>query len=118
MVDHPFYDWLRLNWDAHHARTILYAVTVDFYRAHIYGRYREIPGRFVDAEALMFDVWRQTRGDAGVYGRFRREPHLSGFAGHSGQDGLLSVRNYDGFVSRVKRGVRQLGRWVLPGLKL
>ena len=119
IIDHPIYDWLRLGWDAHHARTILYATTTTFYQAHIYGRYREIPGRFPDAEALMFDVWKRTvRRLPGVYGRFRHEPRLAGFAGHSGTEGLISVKNYDGVVSKAKRFIRQSCRTFLPWFKI
>lgn len=115
VLDHPFYDWLRLGWDGHHARTILYAVTVDFYRRHIHGRHREIPSRFLGAEDLMFDVWRKARGEPGVWPRFRREPRLSGFAG-SGRLCLITAYDYDGWLAKCKRGLRQAMRWALPFL--
>lgn len=119
VIDHPLYDWLHLGWDAHHARTILYAVTIDFYKANIYGRFREIPNQFPDAEALMFDVWKRSASrQLGVYGRFRHEPRLAGFAGHSGTEGLISVKNYDGIVSKIKRAIRQSCRYLLPWFKI
>lgn len=115
VVDHPIYDWLRLGWDGHHARTILYAVTTDFYRRHIHGRYREIPSRFCGAEDLMFDVWRSVREEAGVWPRFRREPRLSGFAG-SGRLCVITAYDYDGWMAKCKRGLRQMMRRFLPFL--
>lgn len=115
VIDHPIYDWLRLGWDGHHARTILYAVTPDFYKRHLYGRYKEIPSRFCGAEDLMFDVWRKVRHEAGVWPRFRVEPRLSGFAG-SGQLCVITAYNYDGWMAKAKRALRQLMRRLLPFL--
>lgn len=115
VLDHPIYDWLRLGWDGHHARTILYAVTPVFYREHMMGRYREIPERFSGAEDLMFDIWRRARSLPGVWPRFRREPRLSGFAG-SGRLCVITAYNHDGVAAGIKRAIRQAARWALPFL--
>lgn len=115
VLDHPIYDWLHLGWDGHHARTILYATTLGFYREHIRGRYAEIPSHFCGAEDLMFDVWKKARALPGIYPRFRREPRLSGFAG-SGRLCIITAYDYDGFFAKFKRATRQFLRWALPFL--
>lgn len=115
VLDHPLYDWLHLGWNGHHARTILYAVTPTFYRQHIYGRYREIPSQFQGAEDLMFDVWRKVRDLPGIWPRFCHEPRLSGFAG-SGRLCIITAYNYDGWMAKCKRILRQCIRRILPFL--
>ena len=117
VVDHPLYDWLRLGWCGHSCRTIVYAISLPFYRQHLYGRYVEIPSRFFGAEGLMLDVYKETKKEKGVYPRLRHEPHLSGYAG-AVNSVWFTANNYDGLLARTKRGVRQLGRWLLPFLWL
>ncbi len=115
--DHPFYDWLRLGWSGHGARTILYAVTYAFYRMHIYGRYKQIPSVYVDCETMMFKVVKETAHKKGVYHRFKREPRLSGFAGGLNYT-VITSNNYDSWLNKVKRAVNQFCRTCLPFIKL
>ncbi len=115
--DHPIYDWLRLGWSGHGARTILYAVTYSFYREHIYGRYRQIPSVYVDCETMMFKVVKETMREKGVYHRFKHEPRLSGFAGGLNYT-IITCNNYDSGLNKVKRAVNQFCRTCLPFIKL
>ncbi len=115
--DHPFYDWLRLGWSGHGARTIVYAVTCRFYRENIYGRYKDIPSICCDAETLMFDVVKKTRNQKGVYDRFKHEPRLSGFAGCLNYT-IITSNDYDSWMNKIKRGVNQFCRTCLPFIKL
>ncbi len=115
--DHPFYDWLHLGWSGHGARTILYAVTCQFYRDNIYGRYKEIPSAYWGAEDLMFDVVKKVQGQRGVYDRFKHEPRLLGFAGCLNYT-IITSNNYDSWLNKLKRSCNQLCRTCLPFIKL
>ena len=120
VLDNPIYRMLHLKWSSRGCRTIIYAVTVEFYEEYLYGRYKEIrgyDGGFWGAEGLMRSVWEQTKDMAGVYPRFRTEPRLSGYAGALNCT-WITANNYDGLLAMVKRGIRQICRWVLPFLWL
>ncbi len=118
VIEHPLYDWLHLGWSGHGCRTIIYAVSLDFYLQHLYGHYTEIhgyEGGLWGAESLMRKVWEETRRLPGVYSRFKHEPHLSGFAG-AVNHAWITANNYDGFLAKTKRFIRQLVRYVVPCL--
>ena len=120
VIDHPLYDWLRLGWAGHGCRTIIYACTFDFYMRYLHGRYVEIHGSaggMWGAETLMRDVWEKTRHRPGVYSRFRHEPCLAGYAG-AVNHAWITANNYSGCLSKLKRGIRQACRYMLPGLWL
>ena len=118
VIEHPLYDWLHLGWSGHGCRTIIYAVSFDFYMRHLYGHYTEIhgyEGGLWGAESLMRKVWEETKMLLGVYSRFKHEPHLSGFAG-AVNHAWITANNYDGLLAKIKRLVRQLVRYVMPWL--
>lgn len=118
VIDHPLYDWLHLGWSGHGCRTIIYAVSLDFYMRHLYGHYPEIhgcEGGLWGAESLMRKVWGETKMLPGVYSRFKHEPLLSGFAGAVNHV-WITANNYDSLLARIKRLVRQLIRYVMPWL--
>ena len=117
IIDHPLYDWLGLRWRSHAARTICYAVSIEFYKIHIHGMYTQIPKPYWGAEELMMAVWQRSKNALGVYPRFKHEPIMSGYAGGERKTWFMAT-NYGGGLYAVKRSIRQLARWFFPFLWL
>ncbi len=120
VVDNWIYRALKLKWSSQSCRTIIYALTIDFYKKYLYGRYKEIHGSdggFWDAESFMLSVSKDVRLLSGIYLRFKTEPWLSGFAGGKNH-AWITANNYDGVLAITKRVIKQFCRWVLPFLWL
>ena len=112
--DHPIYDWLHNGWTGHACDTRFFGVTLEFYRRHFLGRASELDdsqNRLI--EFMFFETARKAVSGCSVIRRFKTEPEYAGKAGHI-QTALLQVNNYSGFVAKVKRRIRQLGRWIAP----
>lgn len=115
--DHNVYEWLHLPINGHAAECRYYAVSLEFYDRNIRKKYKilnDFEGRSV--EWFFLQVIREHRHEHGVYGRFRTQAHLTGAGGHSlgkGVSFFYSTDN-DSTVMKVKRGIRQLLRWVMP----
>ena len=115
--DHKVYEWLHLPINGHAAECRYYAVSMKFYDQYIRGKYKNLndfEGRSV--EWFFLKVIREHKHEKGVYGRFRTQAHLTGTGGHSLGNGVAffySTDN-DSVVMKVKRGIRQLLRWVMP----
>ena len=119
VIDHHVYDWIRSGSTGHSCRTIIFAVSTEFYKKHIYGRYASNPEAYRGAEHFMYGIWQATRNivDEGVvYPRFHHEPRLSGYAGGVASGSFFFSGNYDGWKNRMKRTLRQLCRWCIPWL--
>lgn len=97
------------------SRTIIYAVSCEYYMQNVYRLYELNREKYSGAEGLMYEVWQNTRSENGVYARFRHEPVLSGFAGGKNWH-WWTANNYDGWLAKIKRGIRQVCRWVIPCL--
>lgn len=118
VVNHKLYSSLGLKWaQSGKARTIIYAVTCDFYKAHLLGHYKDIPSKFNGAEGLMNNVWNKTKNEIGVYPRFKHEPELAGCAGAINY-AWITCNNYSGFGARCKRMIMRICRIILPNLWL
>ena len=113
IIDHRIFDILGLRWRGHCARTVLYAITLKFYREKVMGRYKDIPFKYSSAEELMFAVYREAKDFPGIYPRFQTEPLMSGCSG-SCNTTWLTANNYESRLSRIKRAIRQCVRIVAP----
>ena len=115
--DHKVYEWLHLPINGHAAECRYYAVGLDFYKQYIQGKYKmlnDYEGKNV--EWFFLQVIREHKHEDGVYGRFRTQAHLTGAGGHSLGKGIsfFYSTNNDSTTMKVKRGIRQLLRWVMP----
>lgn len=115
--DHRAFDWLGIGINGHVGESRYYAVSVDFWNQHFRGRYVDMydyDGRIV--ENLILDVIRKTKHEQGVHCRYRTQARFTGSGGHSlgaGSSFFHSTDN-DSCIVRIKLGIRQLIRWVLP----
>jgi len=113
--DHRIYDWLHLGWTGHACDTRFFGVSLEFYRRNFYGRYDELDdSRNKLIEFMFFETARRAAEEVPVVRRFRTEPEYAGKAGHV-QTALLQVNDYSGWVAKIKRRIRQVGRWIMPG---
>ena len=114
ILDNPIYR-LSKTIPSGGSRTIIYAVSCDYYMRNVFRVYELNRKKYSGAESLMYDVWLKTRNQAGVYARFKHEPALSGWGGGKNWH-WWTANNYDGWLAKIKRGIRQLLRWIMPSL--
>lgn len=115
--DHKVYEWLHLPINGHAADCRYFAVNLNFYNKYIRGKYKimnDHDGKCV--EWFFLQIIRKHKHENGVFGRFRTQAHLTGAGGHSlgqGNAFFYSTDN-DSTVMKIKRGIRQLLRWLMP----
>lgn len=115
--DHNVYEWLHLPINGHAGECRYWAASVEFYKQELMGRYNELndyEGRNV--EWFFLQLIRRVKHERGVHIRFRTQAHLTGVGGHSLGKGLsffYSTDN-DSAIMKLKRGIRQLLRWLVP----
>ena len=119
--DHQVFDWLGMNINGHVGESRYYAVSTDFWDQHFRGCYVEMndyDGRIV--ENLILDVIRKTKHEQGVHCRYRTQARFTGSGGHTLGNGstFFHSTDNDSLTVRMKLGIRQLIRWVLPGVWL
>lgn len=117
--DHRVYEWLRMPINGHAGECRYWFASRDFFLTEMAPRYAEMNDYSeppVLAEDLMLDVCRRTRGRRGCYDRFRTQARISGKGGHDlgkGSRFFYSTDN-DSLPLRIKSGLRQALRWLLP----
>lgn len=112
--DHPIYDWLKNGWNGHAADTRFFIVTKDFYQKHFYGAYKRLnDSKGFLVEGLFFQVIQSQYKKENIVRRFKTEPEPAGQAGHR-QISIIGTNNYTGWMSKSKRRIRQIGRWLIP----
>lgn len=120
--DHNVYEWLRMPINGHAGECRYFFASKDFFERMMAPRYCEMydyddgkrPMRL--AEDLMLDVCRKSRGMKGCHDRFSTQARISGRGGHNlgkGSSFFYSTDN-DSFALRVKCGLRQCLRWLMP----
>ena len=119
--DHKVFDWLGMNINGHVGESRYYAVSTDFWDQHFRGCYVEMndyDGRIV--ENLILDVIRKTKHEQGVHCRYRTQARFTGSGGHTLGNGstFFHSTDNDSLVVKTKLGIRQMIRWVLPGVWL
>ena len=117
--DHSVYEWLRMPINGHVGECRYWFARTDFFEQRMWplhdrlNDYGDAPWL---AEDAMLEVCRQTRGEVGCRDRFRTQARISGRGGHTLGQGLsffYSTDN-DSLALRLKCGLRQLIRWILP----
>ena len=116
MKDHRLYDLLKIGWCGHAGYSVLFASTVENYRANIgnkFGSLNDYEGRLV--EGLLYDYMVQFRKSrsARVVCRFKREPICGGLQGSNIQSVSFS-KNNDSMRSKVMRLVGNCIRIFFP----
>jgi len=117
--DHRVYEWLHMPINGHAGECRYWFAGRDFFLTEMAPRYAEMNDYAsppVLAEDLMLDVCRKTRGRKDCRDRFRTQARISGKGGHnlgSGSSFFYSTDN-DSLPLRIKCGLRQLLRWLLP----
>lgn len=117
--DHKVYEWLHMPINGHAGECRYWYASVEFFESMMWPRYDELndyPPHICLAEDLMLDVCRKTRGMAGCRDRFRTQARISGRGGHNlgkGWSFFYSTDN-DSLALKVKCGLRQVLRWVMP----
>lgn len=121
--DHKVYEWLHMPINGHAGECRYWYASVEFFESMMWPRYDELndyPPHICLAEDLMLDVCRKTRGMAGCRDRFRTQARISGRGGHNlgkGWSFFYSTDN-DSFALKIKCGLRQVLRWVMPWWKV
>lgn len=121
--DHKVYEWLHMPINGHAGECRYWFASVEFFETMMWPRYNELndyPPHVYLAEDLMLDVCRRTRGMAGCRDRFRTQARISGKGGHNlgkGWSFFYSTDN-DSLVLKMKCGLRQVLRWVMPWWKV
>lgn len=115
--DHKVYERLHMPINGHAADCRYFAISLDFYDKYIRGKYKllnDYENRNV--EWFFLQVIRKHKKECGVYGRFRTQAHFTGSGGHSLGSGnaFFYSTNNDSTIMKVKRGIRQLLRWIMP----
>ena len=114
--DHPIYDWMRNGWNGHSADTRFYIVTKSFYRAYFYGSYKALNDSMgLLVEMLFFETIKSQHGKFHIICRFKTEPVIVGRPGHQ-KTSIIGSNDYSSWLAKIKRLMRQLGRWFLPWL--
>ena len=121
--DHHLYDWLHMPINGHAGECRYWFASTHFFLTRMFplldrlDDYSEPP--FL-AEDAMLAVCRSSRGEAGCHDRFRTQARISGKGGHDLGRGLsffYSTDN-DSFALRLKCGIRQVFRWILPSFRV
>lgn len=121
--DHKVYEWLHMPINGHAGECRYWFASVEFFETMMWPRYDELndyPPSICLAEDLMLDVCRKTRGVPGCRDRFRTQARISGKGGHNlgkGWSFFYSTDN-DSLALKVKCGLRQVLRWVMPWWKV
>ena len=121
--DHKVYEWLHMPINGHAGECRYWFASVEFFETMMWPRYNELndyPPHICLAEDLMLDVCRKTRGVPGCRDRFRTQARISGKGGHNlgkGWSFFYSTDN-DSLALKVKCGLRQVLRWVVPWWKV
>lgn len=121
--DHKVYEWLHMPINGHAGECRYWYASVEFFESMMWPRYDELndyPPHMYLAEDLMLDVCRKTRGMAGCRDRFRTQARISGRGGHNlgkGWSFFYSTDN-DSLALKIKCGLRQVLRWVMPWWKV
>ena len=121
--DHKVYEWLHMPINGHAGECRYWFASVEFFETMMWPRYNELndyPPHICLAEDLMLDVCRKTRGVHGCRDRFRTQARISGKGGHNlgkGWSFFYSTDN-DSLALKVKCGLRQVLRWVVPWWKV
>lgn len=121
--DHKVYEWLHMPINGHAGECRYWFASVEFFETMMWPRYNELndyPPSICLAEDLMLDVCRRTRGVPGCRDRFRTQARISGKGGHNlgkGWSFFYSTDN-DSLVLKIKCGLRQVLRWVMPWWKV
>lgn len=117
--DHKVYEWLRMPINGHAGECRYWFATTDFFIERMWPKFDQMNDYTnppVLAEDVMLQVCRETRGWSGCKDRFRSQARISGRGGHNlgkGSSFFYSTDN-DSFALRIKCGIRQLLRWVMP----
>ena len=121
--DHKVYEWLHMPINGHVGECRYWFASVEFFENMMWTRYDELndyPPNICLAEDLMLDVCRKTRGVPGCRDRFRTQARISGKGGHNlgkGWSFFYSTDN-DSLALKIKCGLRQVLRWVMPWWKV
>lgn len=121
--DHKVYEWLHMPINGHAGECRYWFASVEFFETMMWPRYNELndyPPHICLAEDLMLDVCRKTRGVHGCRDRFRTQARISGKGGHNlgkGWSFFYSTDN-DSLSLKIKCGLRQVLRWVVPWWKV
>ena len=121
--DHKVYEWLHMPINGHAGECRYWFASVEFFETMMWPRYNELndyPPNICLAEDLMLDVCRKTRGIPRCRDRFRTQARISGKGGHhlgKGWSFFYSTDN-DSLALKVKCGMRQVLRWVMPWWKV
>ncbi len=121
--DHSLYEKLHIKVWGHVGECRYWFSDVGFFEKNIGSRYQWLddyvtPTRL--AEDLMLDVCRRTRGLDGCFDRFGTQAILSGTGGHYIEKGskFFHSTDYDSWQLRLKCGLRQILRWVMPWMRI
>lgn len=121
--DHKVYEWLHMPINGHVGECRYWYASIDFFQTMLAPRIDEL-NDFGDhvflAEDLMLDVCRKSRRMAGCFDRFRTQARISGKGGHNlgkGWSFFYSTDN-DSVALKVKCGLRQVLRWIMPWWKV
>lgn len=121
--DHKVYEWLHMPINGHVGECRYWYASTDFFHKMMAPRVNEL-NDFGDhvflAEDLMLDVCRKSRNIKGCFDRFRTQARISGKGGHDlgkGWSFFYSTDN-DSVALKVKCGLRQALRWLIPWWKV
>jgi len=121
--DHNLYEFLHMPINGHAGECRYWFATSEFFMnnmlPHLNSMNDYTNPPFL-AEDAMLVVCREVRGQEGCKDRFKTQARISGRGGHDLGKGLsffYSTDN-DSLALRFKCGLRQLLRWLLPGLRL
>lgn len=121
--DHKVYEWLHMPINGHVGECRYWYASTGFFQKMMAPRINEL-NDFGDqaflAEDLMLDVCRKTRKETGCHDRFRTQARISGKGGHDlgkGWSFFYSTDN-DSVALKIKCGLRQVLRWLIPGWKV
>lgn len=115
--DHKIYDWIGNGWNGHSFDCRLFAVTNNYYLnklAPLYASCDDYKGAHLLEDILFKAV--KTDSSLKVIDRFKREPVLGGFAGHS-INAISFSQSHNSTKEKVKRFIGNSIRTLTPWFK-
>lgn len=121
--DHQVYKWLHMPINGHVGECRYWFASNDFFMKRMWPKLEQMNDYTappVLAEDVMLQVCRETRGLPGCRDRFRTQARISGRGGHDlGKGvGFFYSTDNDSMALKVKCGLRQVLRWIMPFWKV
>lgn len=121
--DHQVYKWLHMPINGHVGECRYWFARNDFFMKRMWPKLEQMNDYTAPpilAEDVMLQVCRETHGLPGCRDRFRTQARISGRGGHDlGKGvGFFYSTDNDSMALKVKCGLRQVLRWIMPFWKV